>query len=179
MTSAAHATPLIKRIAGPPAITLQSVKHLASLDLALCMEDNSIIHYGAPPMPTLSQFVATPFYDSVGFHSMHPVLSYSNNSYSCTHIAADGGIDYQANTFFIYTFRVLTTDGPAWTTSLVYCEVLDDDFHALAITNGIILPLTNIIVGGRNGVLIAKNDPNIKEKVNVLFTNNNNGIRYI
>lgn len=88
------------------------------------------------------------------------------------------GIDYQANTF-IYTFRALTTDGPTWTTSLVYCKVLDDNFHMLTIANGIILPLTNIIVEGRNGVLIAKNDPNTKEKVNVLFANNNNAIRYI
>lgn len=179
MTSAPHATPLIKRIAGLPAITLQSIEHLASLYLALCMEDNFIIHHGAPSMPTLSWFVATPFYDSVGFYFMHPVLSYSNNSYSCTHIAADGGIDYQANTFFIYTFRALTTDGPTWTTSLVHCKVLDDDFHMPAITNGIILPLTNIIVGGRNSVLITKNDLNTEKKVNVLFINNNNVIRYI
>ena len=54
MTSAPHAAPLIERIASPPAITPQSIEHLASLDLALCMEDNSIIHHGAPPMPTLS-----------------------------------------------------------------------------------------------------------------------------
>jgi hypothetical protein len=121
---------------------------MTTLDLASRIEDDSIMHHAAPPMPTLSRFVATPFYDSVGFHSMHPVLSYSNNSYACTHIAADGGIDYQADSFFIYTFGALTNDGPNWTTSLVHCEVLDDDFHAPAIANGLILPLSKIFVGG-------------------------------
>jgi hypothetical protein len=179
IASAAHTAPLIKRITGQNAITPQSVKHTTTLDLASHIEDNSIMHHAAPPMPTLSRFAATPFYDSVGFHSMHPILSYSNNSYAYTHIAADGGINYQADSFFIYAFGALTNDGSNWTTSLVHRKVLDDDFHAPAIANGLILPLSKIFVGGRNGILIVKNNPNTEEKVNVLFANKTNTIGYI
>jgi hypothetical protein len=81
----------------------------------------------------------------------------------------NGGINYYADSFFIYAFAVLTNNGPNWTTSLIHCKVLNDDFHMSAIANGIILPLSKVFVEGRNGILIVKGNPNTKEKVNTLF----------
>jgi len=110
---------------------------------------------------------ATPFIESVGFYASFPVLQFYGRHYKCTAIDHAGTFDY-SSPFFILADRQLTKRGPSFITMLLWREFVQT--HEASIQAGIPLPVMDLILGGRNGVLILSHDPSNKAGITALLT---------
>jgi len=138
-------------------------------DLASRLADAASVDPTASAV-TIPALAATPLIESVGFLALHPVLSFSDHRYGCTALDTHGDIDLSVDTHFIYALQGNTSTGTAWTTTLLTRGYLMDDNVSKAIAAAIPLPISHIIMGGRNGVLIAATDPTTEEVLNDWFT---------
>ena len=136
-------------------------------DLASRISDAALL--GPPALP------ATAFYKELGFPLLLPVIAHTGRHYVCTDLRPDGSFNY-ASGLYVYASGYRDAHGPAWTTSLVHRGALFE--RKAAIDLGIPLPISvarsHIIVGGRNGVLIAPSpvDPHTEDAINELFDSN-------
>ena len=83
----------------------------------------------------------------IGFHSLHPVVSFLDHRYSCTALDVDGNINYSADSHTIYTLSGLRNGSPAWMTSLVTWGYLEEESTLKAIAAAVPLPLWHVSVG--------------------------------
>ena len=160
--------PLLSRMADPPPAPFTPLPG-----------DTSLAPLTPLDFPMAPRFAASQFYDSVGLYSLHPILSYTSNQYFCTALTGDGDIDFASHALFVYAFGDITAAGPAWTTFLVTREQLTDELRTPAIAANLPLPLTYILGGGRNGVLVSPyKDPKSEEEVNAHFSMDNKAFGY-
>ena len=110
---------------------------------------------------------ATPFIESVGFYASLPVLQFYGRRYKCTAIDHAGRFDY-SSLFFVFADGQLTERGPSFITTLLRREFVQG--HEASICAGIPLPFMNIILGGRNGVLISPRNPANEAGITALLT---------
>jgi len=110
---------------------------------------------------------ATPFIESVGFYASLPVLQFYGHRYECATINHAGTFDY-SSPFFVLVDRQLTKCGPSFITTLLRREFVQS--HEASIRAGIPLPVMDLILGGRNGVLISSHDPTNEAGITALLT---------
>ena len=131
-------------------------------DLASCMADTVDL---APPGDDFES--TTPFIKSVSFYVSLPVLQFYRCHYKCTAIDYTGRFDY-SSPFFVFADSQLTEHGPSFVTMLLHREFVQG--HEVSIHAGIPLPFMNIILGGRNGVLISPHNPTNEAGITALLT---------
>ena len=121
------------------------------------------------PAP-LRLITPTPYYNCVGFHSLLPILAYENKELTPvpgSFLPNDAGdIDYIADLLYVLILRC--DDG--WTTSLVKGAYFLLPAVQQCLANRIPIPLSDILLGGRDGVLIAGHDPTSQKRVDELLT---------
>jgi hypothetical protein len=111
----------------------------------------------------------------VSFPSLLPVLFCKDKVLTAAPgsvcLDANSKIDFKAHNCFVLAFGDLTPDRrPAWTTTLVKCEYFFMANVQQAIAMNLSLPISELIMGGRNSVLIAPDyNPETKEVLDVLF----------
>jgi len=110
---------------------------------------------------------ATPFIESVGFYASLPVLQFYGRRYECAAIDHAGTFDY-SSPFFVLADGQLTERGPSFITTLLRREFVQS--HEASIRAGIPLPVMDLILGGRNGVLISSRDPTNEAGITALLT---------
>jgi hypothetical protein len=110
---------------------------------------------------------ATPFIESVGFYASLPVLQFYGRRYECATIDHAGTFDY-SSPFFVLADGQLTERGPSFITTLLRREFVQS--HEASIRAGIPLPIMDLILGGRNGVLISSRDPTNEAGITALLT---------
>jgi len=110
---------------------------------------------------------ATPFIKSVGFYASLPMLQFYGRCYECAAIDHAGTFDY-SSPFFILADGQLTERGPSFITTLLRREFVQS--HEASIRAGIPLPIMDLILGGRNGVLISSRDPTNEAGITALLT---------
>jgi len=110
---------------------------------------------------------ATPFIESVSFYASLPVLQFYGPHYECATIDHAGMIDY-SSPFFIFTDGQLTERSPSFITMLLRREFIQT--YEASIQAGIPLPIMDLILGGRNGVLISSRDPSNEAGITALLT---------
>jgi len=110
---------------------------------------------------------ATPFIESVGFYASLPVLQFYGRRYECAAIDHAGTFDY-SSPFFVLADGQLTERGPSFITMLLRREFVQS--HEASIRAGIPLPVMDLILGGRNGVLISSRDPTNEAGITALLT---------
>jgi len=110
---------------------------------------------------------ATPFIKSVGFYASLPVLQFYGCRYKCATIDHAGTFDY-SSLFFVLADGQLTECGPSFITMLLWREFIQS--HEASIRAGIPLPIMDLILGGRNGVLISSCDPTNEAGITALLT---------
>ena len=109
----------------------------------------------------------TPFIESVGFYASLPMLQFYGRCYECTVIDHTGMFDY-SSPFFILADRQLTERGPSFITTLLWREFVQS--HEASIRASIPLPIMDLILGGRNRVLILSCDPSNEAGITALLT---------
>ena len=109
----------------------------------------------------------TPFIESVGFYTSLPMLQFYGCRYKCIAINHTGRFNY-SSPFFIFMDGQLTERGPSFITTLLRREFVQG--HETSIRARIPLPFMNIILGGRNGVLISPRDPANEAGITALLT---------
>jgi len=141
-------------------------------NLASRLADAVSLEPPAPdPAPATTRLAATTFYAALGFPSLHPVVSFSDHQYHCTARDAAGNINVDADSRFVYATGRLSEDGPAWSTSLITRDYLEEESTQKALAAALPLPIHNVVWGGRNGVLIsALEDPSSEEAITTLLT---------
>ena len=110
---------------------------------------------------------ATPFIKSVGFYASLPVLQFYGHRYECAAIDHAGMFDY-SSPFFVLADGQLTERGPSFITMLLQREFVQT--HEASIQAGIPLPIMDLILGGRNRVLISSHDPSNEAGITALLT---------
>jgi len=110
---------------------------------------------------------ATPFIKSVGFYALLPMLQFYGHHYECAMIDHAGTFDY-SSPFFVLADRQLTEHGPSFITTLLQREFVQT--HEASIRAGIPLPVMDLILGGRNRVLISSRDPSNEAGITALLT---------
>ena len=110
---------------------------------------------------------ATPFIESVGFYTSLPMLQFYGHCYKCAVIDHAGTIDY-SSPFFVFADGQLTECGPSFITMLLQREFIQT--HEASIQAGIPLPVMDLILGGRNGVLISSRNPSNEAGITALLT---------
>jgi len=110
---------------------------------------------------------ATPFIKSVGFYASLPVLQFYGRHYECAAIDHAGTFDY-SSPFFVLADGQLTERGPSFITTLLWREFVQS--YEASIRAGIPLPVMDLILGGRNGVLISSHDPTNEAGITALLT---------
>ncbi len=134
------------------------------------------LHNDDPMLPPAVSFAPSPFYPSVGFHSLPPVLFMGPNwAYTITHgsccLKPDGTIDLAAHAHIIWAVGELSPNGPSWSTILLRKDQLDNKPAHTAIHASIPIPLSKIPPGGRNSMLYSPiHDLTNKASLNHLFT---------
>ena len=119
----------------------------------------------------------TPFLEVVGFPSMIPVLIYGKDKSlvpvdGTTQLIADGKIEFEEHPCYVLAMGHIDANGyPQWCTSLV-CRQHSLTPQAIAArAANTPLPLTGIVMGGRNGVLISPAvDPKNTEEIDNLLS---------
>jgi len=91
--------------------------------------------------------VPTTLASVIGFHALHPVVSFLDHRYSCMALGVGGNINYSADSHSIYTLSGLRDGSPAWMTSLVTRGYLEEESTLKAIAAAIPLPLWHVSVG--------------------------------
>jgi hypothetical protein len=128
------------------------------------------------PPPSAPAFAPTPIVPGMGFPSLLPVVHYGSSRETTVvqgtaTTRPDGSVDMHAHPRFVLAIegRDSATGGPAWTTLLVRREMLTSEAASRAREARVPLPLGGHPGGGRDGVLIAPNDPKTQEAVDELF----------
>jgi hypothetical protein len=116
-------------------------------------------------------FTPTPFYESVGFHSLLPILTYEDKELT----AVPGSIVPNAagEVIFIpdHPYILATCCGEGWTTTLVKGAYFLQSSVQQCIANRVPIPLLDLVLGGRDGVLIVPgHDPTSQTCVDELLT---------
>jgi len=131
-------------------------------DLALRMIDAiNLAPLGDDREPT------TPFIKSVSFYASLPMLQFYGHRYKCAAIDHAGTIDY-SSPFFVFADGQLTECSPSFITTLLWREFVQT--HEASIRAGIPLPIMDLILGGRNGVLISSHNPSNEAGIIALLT---------
>jgi hypothetical protein len=126
---------------------------------------------------TQPTFAATSIAPIVGFPSLLPVLYQAENRVltaapGTTILTGDGSVDLTAFPRYVLVIGGWIDGEPSWLTSLVRSEQMQTPAMRAAIEATFILPLSGIVTGGRNGVLISPHtDPNSEAAVEELLTN--------
>jgi len=157
-TSSTTSLPLRELPQPSPVIPLPS----EGTDLALQMTDA----IGLAPLGD-DHKTTTPFIKSVGFYASLPVLQFYGCLYECTVIDHAGTFDY-SSPFFVLADGQLTERGPSFITMLLQREFVQT--HEASIQAGIPLPIMDLILGGRNRVLISSHDPSNEAGITALLT---------
>jgi len=143
------------------------------------------------PDPTAAPIAApsSTFIESLGFHSLLPVLYFVNNVLTTlparlhgsaairpngsSAVLADGTIDLSAHPRYVLALGKVTPEGePKWTTTLVTRAYITSLPVMQSIEAQTLIPLGNIFLGGRNGVLTSlQKDPTSDEMLDTLFAN--------
>jgi len=110
---------------------------------------------------------ATPFIKSVGFYASLPVLQFYGRHYKCAAIDHAGTFDY-SSLFFVLADGQLTERGPSFITTLLWREFIQT--YEVSIQAGIPLPIMDLILGGRNRVLISSRNPSNEAGITALLT---------
>ena len=116
-----------------------------------------------------------PLVEKLGFPALLPILYHENRELQVAGGSArldpKGNLDFTFHDRFVLAIGNITAAGrPAWTTTLLYRAYFYTKPVQDAIALKLPIPLSNVIVGGENGVLISPDhDPNTKEKVDQLF----------
>ena len=127
------------------------------------------------PAPSIA--APTPFLEVVGFPSMIPVLIYGKDKSlipvdGTTQLTADGKIEFDAHPHYVLAMGCIDANGyPQWCTSLVRRQHFLTLQAIAACAANTPLPLTGIVMGGRNGVLISPAiDPKNTEEIDNLLS---------
>ena len=110
---------------------------------------------------------ATPFIESVGFYASLPILQFYGRRYECAAINHTGTFDY-SSLFFVLADGQLTERSPSFITMLLQREFIQT--HEASIRAGIPLPIMDLILEGRNRVLISSRDPSNEAGITALLT---------
>lgn len=139
------------------------------------LTDDVPMGMATPDHAVAPAFAQTPLADYVGFPSLLPVLFHRDRVLTAAPnsgcLDANGRIDFRTHDRFVFALGGFSPDGqPAWTTTLVRREFFLTPHVQQSIALNLPLPITELIMGGRNGVLIAPNhDPITEEALDALF----------
>ncbi|KAI0287759.1 hypothetical protein BC826DRAFT_1188804 [Russula brevipes] len=134
----------------------------------------------APPPP--AAFAPSPFLPTVGFHSLLPVIVQGEDKHlyaadSSAPLDATGGIDFSVYDRYVFAIGRWNGDQPAWTTTLVHRDFFLTPQAVTARSLHTLLPMSDVISGGRNGLLVSPaSDPASEAAVESLFSNPRAGL---
>jgi hypothetical protein len=117
----------------------------------------------------------TPLVEKLGFPALLPVIYHENRELQVAggsaRLDSKGNLDFTFHDRFVFAIGRITAAGkPAWSTTLVYREYFYRKEVQAAMSLRLPLPLSPLIVGGENGVLISPDhDPQTEEKLDQLF----------
>jgi hypothetical protein len=128
------------------------------------------------PQPPTPAFMLMPINETIGFHSLLPILYFVDwvlaTVPGTAPLDVDSNIDFLAHDKYVLAMGGFLEDGqPAWHTSLVPRKHLLTEQAKNAHATCLPMPLTGIIIGGRNSVLISPHaDPTTEAAMDTLFT---------
>ena len=143
----------------------------------------------ADPAPAPIAAPSSTFVEVLGFHSLLPVLYFVNNVLTTppphmtgsaavrrngsSTILANGDIDLSAHPHYVLALSKRTQEGDlVWTTTLITCSYITSLPVMQCIDAEMPIPLGNLILGGRNGVLTSpQRDPTNDAMLDSLLEN--------
>jgi hypothetical protein len=119
---------------------------------------------------TINFDTPSPFYGSIGLMSLLPILIYKDLQLTVVPGSAitdeHGNIKYQCNGHYV----VATPNNNGWTTTLHKGSYFLKPTVQNNLEHRILIPVTNIIRGGRDRVLVNKCNPSMDEKMEKLLS---------